>query len=86
MRNTVIGLAAAAAIITAGSTLSVSAGGYGGDTRYEGYGGPQGEYGRGEYRPEYGRREHHRDFERREHLGREFGRRRGRHQLAVPDA
>jgi hypothetical protein len=30
MRNTVIGLAAAAAIITAGSTLSASAAGYGG--------------------------------------------------------
>ncbi len=39
MRNTVIGLAAVAAIITAGSTLSVSACPY-----HEGYGGPRGEY------------------------------------------
>ena len=41
MRNTVIALAAAAAIITAGSTLNASAHGM----SYEGYSGPQGEYG-----------------------------------------
>ena len=60
MRYTVIGLATAAAIITAGSTLSVSAHDYrdyGGGMRPEGYNGPQGEYGRGEYRRgEYGER------------------------------
>jgi hypothetical protein len=50
MRNTVIGLAAAAAIITAGSTLNASAHHYGA------YGGPQGDYGRGEYRREFERR------------------------------
>ena len=68
MRYTVIGLATAAAIITAGSTLSVSAHDYrdyGGGMRTEGYNGPQGEYGRGEYR---------REFERREYPRREFRR------------
>jgi hypothetical protein len=45
MRNTVIGLAAAAAIITAGSTLNASAHGM----SYGSYNGRQGEYGRGEY-------------------------------------
>ena len=68
MRSTVIGLAAAAAIITAGSTLIASACPY-----HEGYGGPRGEYGRSEYRPEFGRREYRREFERREHPRREFG-------------
>ena len=61
MRNTIIGLAAAAAIITAGSMLNASAHGM----SYEGYSGPQGEYGRGEYR---------REFERREYPRREFRR------------
>ena len=60
MRNTVIGLAAAAAIITVGSTLTASACPY-----HEGSGGPRGENGRGEYR---------REFERREYPRREFGR------------
>jgi hypothetical protein len=50
MRNTVISLAAAAVIITAGSTLNASAHHYGA------YGGPQGDYGRGEYRREFERR------------------------------
>ncbi len=59
MRNTVIGLAAAAAIITVASTLSASACPY-----HQGYGGPRGEYGRGEYR---------RQFEGRERPRREFG-------------
>ncbi len=76
MRNTVIGLAAAAAIITAGSTLSVSAHDYrdyGGGMRTEGYNGPQGEYGRGEYRREFERREYpRREFRRGEY--REFER------------
>ena len=67
MRNTVIGLAAAAAIITAGSMLSASACPY-----HQGYGGPGGEYGRGEYR---------RDFERREYPRREFGRREYRQEF-----
>ncbi len=67
MRNTVIGLAAAAAIITVGSTLSASA------CPYQGYGGPGGEYGRGGYRPEFGRREYRREFEGRERPRREFG-------------
>ncbi len=65
MRNTVIGLAAAAAIITAGSTLNASAHHYGA------YSGPQGEYGRGEYCREFERREH----PRREFGGREYPRR-----------
>src|SRR5258708_2752511 len=78
MRNTVIGLAAAAAIITAGSTLSASACPY-----HQGYGGPGGEYGRGEYRREFerreyprrefSRREYRREFEGRERPRREFG-------------
>ena len=68
MRNTVIGLAAAAAIITVGSTLSASACPY-----HQGYGGPGGEYGRGGYRPEFGRREYRREFEGRERPRREFG-------------
>jgi len=46
MRNTVIGLAAAVAIITAGSTVSASACGYSGShhgsSHYEGYGGRHG--------------------------------------------
>jgi hypothetical protein len=61
MRSTVIGLAAGAAIITAGSTLSASACPY-----HQGYGGPRGEYGRSEYRPELSR-EYRREFERREY-------------------
>jgi hypothetical protein len=61
MRSTVIGLAAGAAIITAGSTLSAAACPY-----HQGYGGPRGEYGRNEYRPEFGR-EYRREFERREY-------------------
>jgi hypothetical protein len=78
MRNTVIGLAAAAAIITAGSTLNASAHGM----SYEGYSGPQGEYGRGEYRREFERREYprrefrrgeYREFERHGYPRREFG-------------
>ena len=78
MRNTVIGLAAAAAIITAGSTLSASACPY-----HQGYGGPGREYGRGEYRREFerreyprrefSRREYRREFEGRERPRREFG-------------
>jgi hypothetical protein len=69
MRNTVIGLAAAAAIIMAGSTLNASAHGM----SYEGYSGPQGEYGRGEYRREFERREYpRREFRRGEY--REFER------------
>src|SRR5260370_987759 len=75
MRNTVIGLAAAA-IITAGSTLSASACPYD-----EGYGGPRDEYGRGEYRPEFGRGEYRREFERREYPRREFGRRQYRREF-----
>ena len=75
MRNTVIGLAAAAVIITAGSTLNASAHHYGA------YGGPQGEYGRGEYGREFGRREYRREFERREHPRREFGRREYRREF-----
>ena len=75
MRNTVIGVAAAAAIITAGSTLSASA------HDYSGYRGPMGEYGRGEYRPEFGRGEYRREFERREHPRREFGRREYRREF-----
>ncbi len=67
MRNTVIGLAAAAAILTAGTTLSASACPY-----HQGYGGPGGMYGRGEYR---------RDFERREYPRREFGRREYRREF-----
>ena len=67
MRNTVIGLAAAAAIITVGSTLSASACPY-----HQGYGGPGGEFGRREYR---------RDFERREYPRREFGRREYRREF-----
>jgi hypothetical protein len=43
MRSTVIGLAAGAALITAGSTLGASACPY-----HQGYGGLRGEYGRGE--------------------------------------
>ena len=74
MRNTVIGLAAAAAIITAGSTLSASAHDYGGGMRSEGYDGHQGEHGRGEYRREFERRGYpHREFSRREYR-REFER------------
>lgn len=84
MHNTVIGLAAAAAIITVGSTLSASACPY-----HQGYGGPGGEYGHGEYghgdyrrdfergeypRREFGRREYRREFEGREHPRRELGR------------
>ena len=75
MRNTVIGLAAAAAIIMAGSTLSVSAHDYrdyGGGMRTEGYNGPQGEYGRGEYRREFQRRAR-REFERHGYPRRKFG-------------
>jgi hypothetical protein len=68
MRNTVIGLAAAAAIITAGSTLNASAHGM----SYEGYSGPQREYGRGEYRREFERRYPRREFRRGEY--REFER------------
>jgi hypothetical protein len=78
MRSTVIGLAAGAAIITAGLTLSASACPY-----HEGYGGLPGGYGRGEYRHEFERREYprgkfshreyRREFERREHPRREFG-------------
>jgi hypothetical protein len=76
MRNTVIGLAAAA-IITVGSTLSASACPY-----HEGSGGPRGENGRGEYRHEFerreyprefGRSEYRREFESRERPRREFG-------------
>ncbi len=67
MRKTVIGLAAAAAIITVGSTLSASACPY-----HEGYSGPRGEFGRGEYR---------REFERREYPRREFGRRQYRRKF-----
>ena len=66
MHNTVMGLAAAAAIIMAGSTLSASACPY-----HEGYGGygHRGEYGRGEYR---------REFEPRREYGRsEYSRRSG---------
>jgi hypothetical protein len=86
MRYTVIGLATAAAIITAGSTLSVSAHDYrdyGGGMRPEGYNGPQGEYGRGEYRREFERREYprrefrrgeYREFERHGYPRREFER------------
>ena len=86
MRSTIIGLAAAAAIITAGSALSASACPY-----HQGYGGLRGEYRSGGYRPEFGRdyrreferrdyprgkfshREYRREFERREHPRREFG-------------
>jgi len=69
MRNTVIGLAAAAAVITVGSTLSASACPY-----HQGHGGPGGEYGRGEYRRDFERREYpRREFEGREHPRREFG-------------
>lgn len=75
MRSTFIGLAAAVAIITAGSTLSASACPY-----HEGYGGPRGEYGRGEYRPEFGR-EYRREFERRGYPRREFGRREYRREF-----
>jgi hypothetical protein len=76
MRNTVIGLAAAA-IITVGSTLGASACPY-----HEGSGGPRGENGRGEYRHEFerreyprefGRSEYRREFESRERPRREFG-------------
>jgi hypothetical protein len=67
MRSTIIGLAAAAAIITAGSALSASACPY-----HQGYGGLRGEYRSGGYRPEFGR-EYRREFERREHPRREFG-------------
>jgi hypothetical protein len=85
MRSTVIGLAAGAAIIIAGLTLSASACPYHGG--YGGYGG----YGRGEYRPEFGggyrreserreyprgkfsHREYRREFERHGHPRREFG-------------
>ena len=86
MRYTVIGLATAAAIITAGSTLSVSAHDYrdyGGGMRTEGYNGPKGEYGRGEYRREFERREYprrefrrgeYREFERHGYPRREFER------------
>src|SRR6267378_4518749 len=79
MRNTVIRLATAAAIITAGSTLNASAHGM----SYEGYSGPQGEYGRGEYRREFERREYprrefrrgeYREFERHGYPRREFER------------
>jgi len=49
MRNTVIGLAAAAAIIAAGSTLSASACGRHSGQHYGASGGPRGGYG------EYGR-------------------------------
>ena len=76
MRNTVIGFAAAAAIITVGSTLSASACPY-----HQGYGGPRGEYGRGEYRPEFGRGEYRREFKRREYPRREFGRREYRREF-----
>lgn len=69
MRKTIVGLAAAAVIITAGSTLSASACPY-----HEGYGGLRSQYGRGEYRPEFGRREYRREFEHREYPRREFGR------------
>jgi hypothetical protein len=78
MRNTVIGLAAAAAIITAGSTLNASAH----SMSYEGYSGSQGEYGRGEYRREFECREYprrefrrgeYREFERYGYPRREFG-------------
>jgi hypothetical protein len=78
MRSTLIGLAAGAAMITAGLTSSASACPY-----HEGYGGLRGEYGRGEYRHEFERREYPRgkfshreygrEFERREHPRREFG-------------
>jgi hypothetical protein len=67
MRSTVIGLAAGAALITAGSTLGASACPY-----HQGYGGLRGEYGRGEYHPGFGR-DHRLQFERREHARREFG-------------
>jgi len=76
MRSTVIGLAAAAAIITAGSTLSASACPY-----HEGYGGPRGEYGRSEYRPEFGRREYPREFGHHEYPRREFGHREYRREF-----
>jgi hypothetical protein len=67
MRYTVVGLAAAVAIITAGSTVSSSACGYGGShhggSHYWGYGGERGggfageQYGRsGDRQPPYGRR------------------------------
>ena len=76
MRNTIIGLTAAAAIITAGSTLGASA-----CPHHEGYGGPRGEYRGGEYRPEFGRGEYRREFERRKYPRREFGRREYRREF-----
>jgi hypothetical protein len=87
MRNTVIGLAAAAATITAGLTVNASAHDYSRGAGYEGYSdsGPQAKSGRGEYRREFGGREYphresrrgeyRREFERREYPRREFGRR-----------
>jgi hypothetical protein len=93
MRNTVIGLAAAAAIVTAGLTVNVSAHDYRGGAGYEGYSdsGSQGNYGRGEYRRkfegrEYPRREsrrgeYRREFERREYPRQEFGRREYRREF-----
>ena len=69
MHNTVTGLAAAAAIVMAGSTLSASACPY-----HEGYGGygHRGEYGRGEYRREFDRREYPRQEYRRGEYRQEF--------------
>jgi hypothetical protein len=87
MRNTVIGLAAAAAIITAGLTVNASAHDYSRGAGYEGYSdsGARAKSGRGEYRREFEGREYprresrrgeyRREFERREYPRREFGRR-----------
>ena len=74
MRNIVIGLVAAAAIIMVGSTLSASAHHYGGYGERGEYGRHGGEYGeRGEHRRhggEYGERERRRhggEYGEREH-------------------
>ena len=60
MRKTVIGLAVAAAIITAGSTLGASAGGYGERGEYSRHGGEYGEREHRRHGGEYGEREHRR--------------------------